>query len=95
MLFFSLLKGRLAVPCLGYVVEEAASRRSFGQHERDMLQANSTALQAQGINPMSLLGKLQRGSQPIPLPDGSTLEPPPFSRPGVRLTPQSQDKESS
>lgn len=55
-------------------------------HERSLVEKNAVALQEQKIKPMSLLGRLQREQKPIPLPDGSVLEPPPFARPGVRLS---------
>lgn len=65
------------------MIQEAASRKSMGDLERGLIASNEQALKEKGINPLSLLGRLQREQVPIPLPNGSILQPPPFTRPGV------------
>ncbi|CAD6934766.1 unnamed protein product [Tilletia controversa] len=75
-------------PCIGYVFEEPASARPVAQAIVDRLDANGPALlEQQGIrHPRSLLGRLQRDREPITLPDGFVLEPPPLEIPGRKLT---------
>ncbi|KAK0530205.1 hypothetical protein OC834_003392 [Tilletia horrida] len=75
-------------PCVGYVFEEPATARPVAQEIVDRLDANGPALlDQQGIrHPRSLLGRLQRDREPITLPDGFVLEPPPLDIPGRKLT---------
>ncbi|KAE8215181.1 hypothetical protein CF327_g1521 [Tilletia walkeri] len=75
-------------PCIGYVFEEPDSARPVAQAIVDRLDANGPALlEQQGIrHPRSLLGRLQRDREPITLPDGFVLEPPPLEIPGRKLT---------
>jgi ribonuclease Z len=75
------------VPCVGYVIDEDPSPASIGPTQLDALKRNSRALIASGISqPVTLLGELQRTRQPIALPDGTFLQPPPLNRPGVSLS---------
>ncbi|KAH7330566.1 beta-lactamase-like protein [Rhizoctonia solani] len=75
------------VPCLGYVFREASGAAPFDQLEHlAPLERNAEALGQQGIrHPRSLLGQLLRTREPIVLPDGAVLTPPPLSIPGRKL----------
>ncbi|CAE6466398.1 unnamed protein product [Rhizoctonia solani] len=75
------------VPCLGYVFREAPGAAPFDQFEHlAPLERNAEALAQQGIrHPRSLLGQLLRTREPIVLPDGAVLNPPPLSIPGRKL----------
>lgn len=77
------------VPCIGYVFTEPPRAEGFSDAFFDQLDRNRDALQAQGIrNPRSLISKFKDPSgprEPIPLPDGTLLHPPPLSIPGRKL----------
>lgn len=75
------------VPCLGYVFQEAPSAAPFDPLEHlEPLDRNAEALAKQGVrHPRSLLGQLLRTREPILLPDGAMLQPPPLSIPGRKL----------
>ncbi|KAB5593564.1 Beta-lactamase superfamily domain-containing protein [Ceratobasidium theobromae] len=71
----------------GYVFEEAPTAGPLDQSMHiDPLDRNAEALAMQGIrHPRSLLGQLLRTREPITLPDGMILTPPPLSVPGRKL----------
>ncbi|WFD32849.1 ribonuclease Z [Malassezia sp. CBS 17886] len=75
-------------PTVGYVFQEAANS-SQGVSPRDLavLDSNTEALFHQhGISrPRTLLPRLLRDREPLRLPDGSVLHPPPRDRPGRKL----------
>ncbi|KAG8713642.1 hypothetical protein FRC11_011543 [Ceratobasidium sp. 423] len=75
------------VPCLGYVLQEASGVAPFNQLEHlEPLERNAEALAKRGIrHPRSLLGQLLRTREPIVLPDGAVINPPPLSIPGRKL----------
>ncbi|CAE6440872.1 unnamed protein product [Rhizoctonia solani] len=75
------------VPCLGYVFQEGPSATPFDQSEHlAPLERNAEALVQRGIrHPRSLLGQLLRTREPIALPDGTVISPPPLSIPGRKL----------
>lgn len=75
------------VRCLGYVFQEASRAAPFDQLEHlALLERNTEALGQQGIrHPRALLGQLLRIREPILLPDGAVLNPPPLSIPGRKL----------
>ncbi|KAF8603205.1 hypothetical protein BDV93DRAFT_556838 [Ceratobasidium sp. AG-I] len=75
------------VPCLGYVFQESPHATRLDPLEHiEPIDRNSEALVKQGVrNPRSLLGQLLRTRQPILLPDGTVLRPPPFAIPGRKL----------
>lgn len=74
-------------PTVGYVFTEAPSTsRSVSADELAALDRNAAALGAQGVRqPRSLLGQLRRAREPLHLPDGTVLHPPPLDRPGRKL----------
>ncbi|KAI9480783.1 MAG: beta-lactamase-like protein [Benjaminiella poitrasii] len=70
-----------SIPSLGYVIREPDWPGKLDSLI-PLIKKNMSALKASGLaNPMSLLGKIQRTNEPYPLPDGTTLIPPPL-RPG-------------
>ena len=72
-------------PTLGYVFEEPKSAsQSVSPRDLAQLDSNTEALfQSQGIrNPRVLLRTLLRDREPLHLPDGTVLHPPPLDRPG-------------
>lgn len=75
------------VPCLGYVFQESPHAASLDPLEHiEPIDRNSEALVKQGIrNPRSLLGQLLRTREPISLPDGTVLRPPPLGLPGRKI----------
>ncbi|EUC65724.1 beta-lactamase superfamily protein [Rhizoctonia solani AG-3 Rhs1AP] len=75
------------VPCLGYVFQEASGAAPFDQLEHlAPLERNAEALARQGTrHPRSLLGQLLQFREPIVLPDGAVINPPPLSVPGRKL----------
>lgn len=76
-----------SVPCFGFVVQEAAAADSIDPKQMiPLIERNTDALKAAGIaKPISLLNRLQRTREPITLPDGAVLEPPPLTKPGRKL----------
>ncbi|KAG9083626.1 hypothetical protein FRC06_004453, partial [Ceratobasidium sp. 370] len=70
----------------GYVFQEPPRTAPFDSETYlEPLDRNANALVAQGTrNPRSLLGRLVRSREPISLPDGSVLSPPPLI-PGRKL----------
>ncbi|KAJ1310667.1 hypothetical protein OPQ81_009195 [Rhizoctonia solani] len=75
------------VPCLGYVFQEAPGAAPFDELEHlEPLERNAEALAQEGIrNPRSLLGQLLRTREPVILPDGTVINPPPLIIPGRKL----------
>ncbi|CAE6491150.1 unnamed protein product [Rhizoctonia solani] len=75
------------VPCLGYVFQEAPSAAPFNQSEHLLpLERNMGALTQQDVrHPRALLGQLLQTREPIVLPDGTVINPPPLSIPGRKL----------
>lgn len=74
-------------PTLGYVFTEPRSAsQSITPKDLAQLDSNTEALFAeQGIrNPRTLLPRLLQGREPLVLPDGTKLYPPPLDRPGRR-----------
>lgn len=75
-------------PALGYVLEEPRSAsKSVSPRDLAQLDANTeTLFHTQGIrNPRVLLKTLLRSREPLHLPDGTMLHPPPLDRPGRKL----------
>lgn len=77
----------ILVPCIGYIFTEAPRAEPFLQETFDRLDQNGPALLAQGVrNPRSLLASFKsKPLDPIPLPDGTLLHPPPLSIRGRKL----------
>jgi len=75
------------VPCVGYVFREDNRPEPFSEEAHlAPIDRNHYELIARGTRvPRSLLGKLLSTRQPIELPDGFLLEPPPLSIPGRKL----------
>ena len=76
-----------SVPCVGYVFHEDDRPEPLSEEAHlNPIDRNHKELVANGIRvPRSLLGKLLSTRQPIILPDGFLLEPPPLSIPGRKL----------
>lgn len=69
-------------PTVAYVFEEGPSASALDPRIVQLIEANAGALRSRGIlNPRSLIGKLTKERQPVDLPDGNRLEPPPLDVP--------------
>lgn len=75
------------MPCLGYIFQESPYATPLDPLEHiEPIDRNSEALVKQGVrHPRSLLGQLLRTREPLLLPDGTVLRPPPFAIPGRKL----------
>lgn len=71
---------------LGYVFRERDSSSIGGAAYIAAIDANDAQLRANGHrNPRSLLSVLLKKRQPVSLPDGTVLEPPPLDIPGRKI----------
>lgn len=74
-------------PTLAYVIEEPTAASPLSQEDRRRLDDNAAGLLSRdGIrHPRSLTNRIVKDRQPVDLPDGTTLEPPPLTIPGRKL----------
>ncbi|KAG8830666.1 hypothetical protein FRC17_004500 [Serendipita sp. 399] len=74
------------VPCIGYVFQEKSRSSVSGNVYVPYIEKNASEMKQAGIsNPLSVLKTLLQDRNPVTLPDGMILEPPPLDIPGRKV----------